>query len=266
MKNCRTCGDELTVSNSTKAKGNKDGINSRCNKCLSEATKVWYQKNKVYKSNYQKEYYHKNKDGILEYHHQYYQENKEIMAKKQNEYNKENKERITEYKRQYVIANKYTLEAQSRKYCNEHPDKIKGYAERYRRENKVQNALSKKRYRQGNKDKTNVITQRYRAKKRLLPSTLTAEQWKESQRYFNNSCAYCGKKSPLEQEHFLAQSKGGGYTKDNMIPACKSCNCSKLASGCLDWYRNKKFYSKKREKAILAYLGYKNGIQQLALL
>lgn len=296
VKTCKKCGDVLTESNTRVAKSNKDGVNKLCRKCLSIRAKQHYEKNKERIVEKQKRYYEINKERVLEYHneyyelnkeailkrqkeyaitnkdviiermHKYYEENKVIIKEKQKAYCEENKVRITKYKKQYVKLNKCRLEEQGRKYCNEHPSEVKGYNEKYRRENKSKIAIRSKKYRQSNKDKTNVITQRYRAKKRLLDSTLTVTQWEEIKLNFDNRCAYCGNELPLAQEHFIPLSRGGEYTHNNIIPACRSCNASKNNKPFEIWYPTFKYYSKKRESFIFKFLGYKNGIQQLALM
>jgi 5-methylcytosine-specific restriction endonuclease McrA len=75
---------------------------------------------------------------------------------------------------------------------------------------------------------------RYAARKKALPATLTTEQWIAILAAYKHRCAYCGvkesKKSPLTQDHVIPLSKGGGTTKENIVPACLSCN-SKKRSG-----------------------------------
>lgn len=116
-----------------------------------------------------------------------------------------------------------------------------------------------------NKEKCVLYKAKYCAKKAELPSTLTYDQWNIVKRYFGNKCAYCGKEVPLQQDHFVPLSKGGEYTHNNIIPACRSCNTSKHAQNFFDWYPRQKFYSKKREQRILKFLGYKGKIQQLSV-
>src|SRR5665648_822068 len=122
-----------------------------------------------------------------------------------------------------------------------------------------------RRYRGCHKDNINILAQRRRTRKLKLPATLTNEQWEIIKQKFGNKCAYCGKEKPLAQEHFLAISKGGEYTADNIIPACQSCNSSKGMRFFFDWYPKFAHYSKVREKTLLNYLGYKCGNQQLSL-
>lgn len=105
-----------------------------------------------------------------------------------------------------------------------------------------------------------------KSRKHLLPFTLTIAQWELIKLSFNNCCAYCGKELPLAQEHFIALSKGGEYSANNIIPSCKSCNSRKRDKDFFEWYPTYKHYSKKREHIILKFLGYIDGNQQLKIL
>jgi len=70
-------------------------------------------------------------------------------------------------------------------------------------------------------------------------------------------CAYCrapldGKKATLD--HVVPKAKGGLTVRQNLIPACPSCNISKSASDVLDWYRSQPFHTETGEEAIRAWL------------
>lgn len=110
-----------------------------------------------------------------------------------------------------------------------------------------------------------IRNQKRIAKKRSLPFALVTKQWEQIKLYFNNTCCYCDKPLSLAQEHFIPLNKGGEYTTNNIIPSCLSCNSSKNDKDFFTWYPKYEHYSKKREKKILEFLNYKNGIQQLAL-
>ena len=94
----------------------------------------------------------------------------------------------------------------------------------------------------------------YRQRKRVLISTLKINQWKHCLTHFNHQCAYCSRTVNLEQEHVIPVSKGGHYTADNIIPACRSCNASKHNKSLEEWYINHESYSEERLKAIYQYL------------
>ena len=245
MKKCTKCGveKEATTEYFLKYKTSKDGLRAACKTCMD----LYYQENKEY---------------IAEQKKQYRQENKEYIA----DYYQENKERIAEQKKQYYQENKERIAERSKRHRQENKERIAERAKRYYQENKEYSADRSKRYQQENPEKCAIYSQRRRAWKIRLDSTLTFEQWETIKVVFNNSCAYCGNDKKIEQEHFIPLSKGGEYTRNNIIPACKSCNSSKQDQDFFKWYPKHKSYSKKREKNILDHLGYNKNIQQLSIL
>jgi 5-methylcytosine-specific restriction endonuclease McrA len=65
-------------------------------------------------------------------------------------------------------------------------------------------------------------------------------QWKALQTAWGG-CAYCGlSDGPLQRDCVLAISRGGRYTVDNVVPACRSCNASKCNSEVTAWLRRKR--------------------------
>lgn len=102
-----------------------------------------------------------------------------------------------------------------------------------------------------------------KAKSKNLISDLTPEQWEAIKKIFNNKCAYCGMSEEehlikwngeLNQEHIIPTTKGGGYTKNNIIPSCKLCNSSKRNFNFYEWYPNYNQYNKERENKIIEYI------------
>jgi len=54
-------------------------------------------------------------------------------------------------------------------------------------------------------------------------------------------CAYCGEsEQPLQKDCVQALSRGGRYTLDNIVPACRSCNASKCNAEVTSWMRRKR--------------------------
>jgi 5-methylcytosine-specific restriction endonuclease McrA len=69
---------------------------------------------------------------------------------------------------------------------------------------------------------------------------LTDEQWLAVQLAWGG-CAYCGVTgAPLQRDCLLALSRGGRYTLDNIVPACRSCNASKCNDEVTGWLRRKR--------------------------
>lgn len=69
---------------------------------------------------------------------------------------------------------------------------------------------------------------------------LSDEQWTALQAAWGG-CAYCGvTDGPLQRDCVLALSRGGRYTLDNVVPACRSCNTSKCNHEVTSWLRRRR--------------------------
>ncbi len=69
---------------------------------------------------------------------------------------------------------------------------------------------------------------------------LTDAEWDALCRAWRG-CAYCGVEGvPLQKDCVLALSRGGRYTIDNVVPACRSCNASKCNAEVTGWLRRKR--------------------------
>lgn len=69
---------------------------------------------------------------------------------------------------------------------------------------------------------------------------LTALQWVALQEAWAG-CAYCSSPAiALQKDCVLPISRGGRYTLDNVVPACRSCNASKCNAEVTTWMRRKK--------------------------
>ncbi|HEY5587368.1 MAG TPA: HNH endonuclease [Candidatus Paceibacterota bacterium] len=242
-KVCDHCKEELTLDKFGVDNSKKDGIRTTCKECrsiqgknrciinrndMSEEGKIHREIRQIKQAIRGKKYRDECQSEIIAYHEIYVVENKEKMSK---------------YKKEYKKANATKIKISNRIYYKEHKVEQAEYSIKWKKENKV---------------KVNLTTNRRRARKRLLSSDFTKTQWDEVKLYFNNSCAYCGEKLPLEQEHFIALNKGGGFTVSNMICACKSCNCSKSDNDFSNWYPTYELYSEERELIILDYINSKN--------
>ncbi|MET0736396.1 MAG: HNH endonuclease signature motif containing protein [Microbacterium sp.] len=71
-------------------------------------------------------------------------------------------------------------------------------------------------------------------------SDLTPEQWLRILDAWQ-VCAYCGADGPaLQRDCVLPISRGGRYTLDNVVPACRSCNASKSNDEVTSWMRRRR--------------------------
>lgn len=248
-KICTKCGKELPTTSEYfhVRKDSRDGFRNDCRECSSKYHKQYHQENKEHKKRYMKQWYQENKECTK----QYYQDNKEKIKQYSKQYYHDNKEHYSQLNKQWHQENK-----EHRKQCKQ----------QWHQENKEHCLQYAKQWRKLNKDKVAIYDARRRTLKKQLPSTLISKQWKGIKEEFNNQCAYCGEQLPLEQDHFIALSKGGEYTHNNIIPACKSCNSSKNNKDFFEWYPQQESYSKEREKKILGFLNYvEDDKQQLTI-
>lgn len=242
FKECHKCGNELPITNEyfTMQIGCKDGFRGICKTCDAKRKKRYYEVSKE-----------ANKEAVAKYHKQYAITNKEYLSNHAKRYYLENKNACDKRNKAYYEANK---EARSE------------YHKRHNLENKEYITKRAKRYHQAHLEEWKIKGQRRRAMEKALPSTLTHIQWNATKLHFNNKCAYCGEDKKLTIEHFVPVSKLGELSVENILPVCSRCNSSKGGRVFSAWFKKQEFYCKKRERIILSYLGYKNNIQQLALM
>jgi len=250
-KVCGHCKIEKDIDSFGKDKGEKDNKCRTCKVCMNEQGK---------------RYREKNPGKAKESSRIYYANNKEKESQRKKEFRKIHYEKLNESSRKYRAENKEKIAEYGKKHYKENIDIIKEKAIKYRIKNSEKIKQRNKIYRLANQERSNVLTQQYRARKSKLPSTLTVDQWEMIKQHFDNKCCYCGKEKPLAREHFIPITKEGGFTLNNIIPSCKSCNSSKFNRTFEEWYKNYRFYSKKREKAILKFLGYTEETQQLKII
>ena len=167
---------------------------------------------------YDKQYYKKNKEKKLAYRKQYYKKNKESILGYCKEYLKQWKKNNPEYFKNYWRENKEKISEQQKKWY-------------------INNVEHKKKYkRKWNKTETGKANNqrgfvKRQAKLRKIINTLTAEEWLDILKEYKYKCAYCGKEFNLfdrpTRDHVIPISKEGNNVKENIIPACRSCNSKK---------------------------------------
>ena len=287
MKRCSKCGVEKLEAGFSKNAKQRSGLHPSCRECTSKLGKLSRAAHKEARAEYKKRWREANREVIREKDKLYYKSNKSTIAEYQKVYYEINRESRLEYSRQrridnpeidkrYYEANRAAALEQCKKYYRAHKDSLTAYAKRYRLAHpwcgRLYYANHKETFREygrqwcaNNPGKRVISAQKYRSKKAQLPNSLTAEQWGSIKEAFDGKCCYCGEEKPLAQEHFVALSKGGEYTHNNIVPACKSCNSSKRDKDFFIWFEEQSFYSKRREQKILKYLNYKNKIQQFSL-
>ncbi len=132
------------------------------------------------------------------------------------------------YKKSYNKLNSKKRVEYHKQYCQRNSEWAKAQARLYYRRHKEERLIKVKEYKANNRALYNELHRKRRNLKNDLPATLTEKEWIELLKFSNYCCYYCGKKvDQLQREHKIPVSKGGGYTKENIVPACRSCNAKK---------------------------------------
>lgn len=82
-----------------------------------------------------------------------------------------------------------------------------------------------------------VIQKVRRREAKLAEGSLTLQQWRAILAAHGGCCAYCGG-AATEMDHVIPLSRGGRHDKDNIVPACRSCNARKHAKTPEEWRKD----------------------------
>jgi len=232
-KHCPGCDRVKPVDRFHCREASRDRLAPKCKSCTNTDRRQWGRKHRV--------------------------ANRELYRERGRKWAAENPERTREHNRRTYAKHSEKRKRQVREYQAANPDvksewnrknaaKIRGY----KRAAYARLSLEEKRammLRQRSSPNFYGVRRKaghaYTARKRDLASDLTAEQWQQILEGFGYRCAYCGVHQIfcgiLHQEHMMPVFLGGGYTQDNIVPSCGSCNCSKRARTALEfiWLRAK---------------------------
>ena len=198
-KYCSTCKKELAIDMFDSSFKNTDGYEHTCKECKRKS----------------KEYYHKNKEKLLQKCAEYRQTHKEQKA------------------------------LQDKKYAETHKEQRQQYQKEYRESHKLSNAEYQKQYRINNKERLDeykksphsryMVYQR-NAKKKNRDFQLSEEEFVEIS---NLPCTYCGEYSDTYNgEPFNGIDRidsNIGYVLDNCVSCCATCNRMKMDLGVAEW-------------------------------
>lgn len=275
MKRCTMCGNEYpaTTEYFGKQKRVKSGLKSRCKKCEKVLKSNWDKNNKEKIVAYGKQYRKCNKEKIKkyqkEYDKKYNQINKKKIRKKNVEYNRKNKERKKEYNKKYYENNKERIKQSVTNYyikidCWKGKLRRRKYYLQNRESLLIKSRKHKKIYRKNNPEKFRIDCIKRRTLKKNSIATMTTQDWRECLEFFNYKDAYTG--LPMEkvsQDHVIPLSKGGAYTKQNIVPCDVKTNSSKNNNDMEEWFKKQPFFNENRLNKIYKWIGISNDNQQL---
>jgi len=263
-KRCTKCGEAypLTSEHWHRDKNKSDGFHSYCKMCACERRRQYSKVNADKVRESRRKYYESNADKVRERNHRYYEANADKLRESKRQYRESNADKERKRQRKYYEANADKILERQRQYYEANAEKVLEYQRQYRETNPDKLRERQRRYYKTNPDKAKVKTHRRHARKRDLPDTMTAQDWRYALDYFNGCCAVCGRQlNDLFGEHTaamdhwipLASPDCPGTIPSNVVPLChgvSSCNLSKGAKDAQAWLVET--YGTRKGKQIMA--------------
>lgn len=79
-----------------------------------------------------------------------------------------------------------------------------------------------------------------------LSPKLAKKRYRESiYQAWDYKCGYCGEKA-TSLDHIIPRFKSGSSNRNNLLPACRSCNANKASSKMEEWFFSQDFFSEQK--------------------
>ncbi len=209
LKKCSKCGIEYPQTDEyfQPHRESRDGFIGYCRSCGREDCK---------------QYHLRNRERDLERNKDYYRHHIASIRIRSGKYRSENHQEILERRRKHYADN---------------PEKFREWSRQWRENNPDKKRESARLYRISNPHVDIIISHKRRTRLKNLPSDFSEADWKSVLSHWKNRCAFCGKQSMLQIDHYipLSNSECPGTILRNIVPACKSCNSSKNDSEAHSW-------------------------------
>ena len=185
------------------------------------------------------------------YNKQWNQEHKEICNERSKQWNFDHPEKTKEFKKKYYQTHKEQILEKNKQWRLNHKVHRDNYHKQYRLDHKKERNEYNEQWRQKNENEIKKYRKLYiqtlegkacnqrghtkrKAREKEIINTLTSDEWVEILKEYRFKCAYCGCEFTLfnreTRDHIIPISKGGNNIKENVVPACRSCNSKKGAS------------------------------------
>jgi len=254
LKRCNRCGEchPATPEYFKKATREPNGVTQPCRNCLAKLTQDYYSRPDIQEKERKRKSTPEYKSHEREYKRSpAYRERARLRDKSPSR-----KARHREYLRDPEV--KARLAAQ--RHTPEERAKRRDTQRKRRLNPVIRQRETEYRNRPDVKEMYRNHTQKRRSVARLLPSTMTISDKNKAIEYFGGLCPVCGRQfydllgdRTLSWDHWwVAQSNGGGFTADNMLPLCSGfdgCNNSKGNRDPVEWLADR--YGKRKAENIL---------------
>lgn len=249
FKTCTKCGIQKPLEEFGKDKKRKDGHVAQCKECLKA---------------YRKEYHKKNKDKENAKNKEWYLKNKESKDAKNKLWREEHKDYMKEYHKKHYLNNKEYYNNKSKQWYNQHKEHANYLTQRWYESNKDHVKELRKAWVKQNKEKLVLSRNNRKAYVKMLPNTLTKQEWDSILSDFNKACALTGTTEKVTLEHFIPLSCGhGGTCLGNVYPLNASLNFSKQDKNPFEWFEANKDHFKLNKEAwdsLVTYLATQNNM------
>lgn len=143
------------------------------------------------------------------------------------------REKHPEYDREHYLKFKEDNPEYGRERYKKDKEKMNAVAKQWALDNPEERLAITKKYQRTEKGRANhqrCLTKR-RANMKDIINTLTMQEWLDILEQCSYRCVYCGVEFECEnlptRDHIIPISKDGNNTKENIVPACRSCNSKK---------------------------------------
>jgi hypothetical protein len=234
-----------------------------------EAHRRWRELNADRKLETDRLWREQNREKVREAQRRWAENNPEKAREARRRWEKENPEKAKAKRQRSFQRNREALKERQRRAYWKNPEKFRKRAVHWAKANpETVNASARKRYRRAPEkireyNRRRHALRRHRSETAMVKVTLAIKNKRFA--LFADTCAYCDSKEGITVDHVLAIAYGGLDEPDNIIPACRPCNCSKKASPVEAWYRSQPFFSEARWELIKQHCPSATGQLSLAL-
>jgi len=181
----------------------------------------------------------RNRAAAAEYSRRYRLAHKEQVSQANRAYYLAHREELVEAARAWRIANPEKFREAYQSYRAANIEKVRESQRMYHRLQPDKSREQLRNYRKNHPEKARALIIRSghirRARMRGILGSYTAAEWQQRLAEFDGQCAYCGSGKTIGIDHVMPLSRGGTNVIENIVPACKSCNCSKGAKTVEEW-------------------------------
>lgn len=216
-KACTKCGIVKALVEFHHTKAHKDGHASACKECIHISTMAAYAKDP---------------EKHIQKWRTYRATNPEVGKSARRKWQRANPDKKAASDARYRLGHKESIFKKTHAWYLQNAERIKEERRLERLENLEKfRAYDKNRYTNNPKRHAQTLeaTRKRRArKKRSATNDFTDAEWQEMKAHYGHRCVYCGRKlQRLTQDHLTPLHLGGAHTKQNIVPACQSCNSKK---------------------------------------